>query len=626
MNAGTASSSALAGYRVLDGEIVLQPVGEVTHAFSDADGSLSVSELQTSAIRDLANDVTLSGAEEPAAYIEENFIGDGTTTVFELRDAIFRGTDRTLLLDSFNGAAFDLSQWQVSDPGSHFALGSAGLTMDGGNGFDGQTTLTALDVVEMGGSIVIQMSGVVLGATSDGMLGGMYEGTTVLENCFAGFRVRQNSGTTVLVPVINGAEAGTVFTPLSGHTYMLRLRLHCVEMQRVPQRYYCMVDGVMQAFGSASGLAAPIDIVFDLVDEGVASSTPATVLYDSAATGIAISNTPATCTFVVANSTQLFGSISSVSVSRPGSAWIVSTLPGGAKQTRLIGVAGQGEDCTLTYGTQTGATGKATFFAGRVPAIGERVTVLYRNRKRAVARLADATSIAAEAIGGTPGTSRWLGKVLQPIARSSMDCENAAQAILAFATSRTAAISGTYALANPIVDIWPGDVLAVTSDGVTSSFLLRSVAAKDTNSLPELIRYDLRFANDWAADWTDGIGLKLSIDIAADALLPQTATSGPAQVLANLQQLSVTSLTETALSLDMGTDPPTGGGFEVRRKDWEFGAGIDAGDLVLRSSVRAFSIPRAAQIEDFFVRQYDTSTPPLYSRFSSAVFLNAPVS
>jgi hypothetical protein len=60
-------------------------------------------------------------------------------------------------------------------------------------------------------------------------------------------------------------------------------------------------------------------------------------------------------------------------------------------------------------------------------------------------------------------------------------------------------------------------------------------------------------------------------------------------------------------------------------KDWAFGVGIDAADLVLRSPVRSFSIPIAAQLERVFVRMYDGSTPPLYSRFSSAVFVNMPI-
>jgi hypothetical protein len=53
--------------------------------------------------------------------------------------------------------------------------------------------------------------------------------------------------------------------------------------------------------------------------------------------------------------------------------------------------------------------------------------------------------------------------------------------------------------------------------------------------------------------------------------------------------------------------------------------GVDAADLVLRSPVRSFSIPLAAQTQRFYIRMYDASTPPLYSRFSSALFVNSPV-
>ncbi len=628
-NAANAASSSYAAYRALNGQILIQPVGNVTHAFSDADGTLSVSELQTSAVRELANDVTLSGNEEPAAYIHENFFGDGTTTVFELSESAYRDANRTLVLDNFRERVPNPAQWIVTDPGSCFALRSTGLTMSGGNGSDGQTTLAAIDAIEMGGSVVVQLSGVLLSAGCDGMLAGMYQGLPVLAECFAGFRVRQSvsgtGGVTVIVPVVKGVEAGTVFTPIAGHAYTIRLRLHCVEMQRVAQRYYCMVDGVIQAFGDPDGVAAPMDVVFELVDEGTSSNTPATVLYDSAATGRTIAGTPTTCAFVLVDATQMFGSIGSVSVTRNGSIWIVSTLPSGVQQTRLIGVAGQGVDCSVSFGTAAGSPGNVTFLAGRVPVAGERVSVHYRNQQRSVARLADADSLAAEAISGGPGTRRWLGKVTLPTARNSADCESATQAVLAFATSRTAAIAGTYAMVNPVQDVWPGDVLAITSAGVTSSLLVRGVVLQDGSAVPEVRQYKVSFANDWAAEWAAGIGLKLSEEIAADAYLPQTASSAPGQVLANLQQLTVTSLTNAVLQVDAGTAPPAGGGFEVRLKDWQFGAGVDGADLVLRSPGRSFSVPIAAQLQRLYVRMYDASTPPLYSRFSSAVFVNMPV-
>jgi hypothetical protein len=634
VNASDAAGASYGGYRALNGQIMLQPAGSVTHSFSDADGSLSVTELQSGAIRELANDVTLSGAEEAAAYINESFVGDGTTTVFELTESAYRDAVRTLINDSFDGAAIDTTQWSGSDPGGHISLGAGGLMLNGGTGQDGQTTLAALDALEIGGSIVVELGGVVLGAASDGLVAGLYAGTVQLAACFAGFRVRQSSsqtgGVTILVPVLNGAEVGSSFTPLAGHTYTLRLRLHSVEMQRIMQRYYCMVDGVVQGFGDLNGVSAPCDVVFELVDEGESSNTPATVLYDSAAATGTLQGSPATCAFALVNSTQLFGSIRAVNVTRTGSAWVVSTLPDSTKQTRLIGTAGEGVDCEVSYGTSAGTPGKVTFLAGRVPVVGEIVTVQYRNQQRSVSRMADAASVAAEAQAGAggniSGTSRWLGKVLQPVARSSADCEAAAQALLAFATSRTAAVAGSYSTVNPPADIWPGDVLAVTSEGVTSSLLVRSVEVKDGNAVPEIRTYAIKFANDWATEWADGLGLKLSEAIAENASLPAVAENAPAQVLANLQQLSVTTVNGSEVQMDAGCDPPTGGGFEVRRRDWNFGADVDTADLVLRSPVRNFSIPRAAQVERYYVRMYDASSPALYSRFSSAVFLNVPLS
>jgi len=66
---------------------------------------------------------------------------------------------------------------------------------------------------------------------------------------------------------------------------------------------------------------------------------------------------------------------------------------------------------------------------------------------------------------------------------------------------------------------------------------------------------------------------------------------------------------------------PPGGGFEVRRRDFAFQAGQDA-DLVLRSAVGNFDVPKAAGAEKFYIRMYDGSTPPNYSEFSAVVVLN----
>ena len=154
VNAGNVAAAAYAAYRVLDGAVSLQPAGTVTHALSDGDGTLQVAALKTSSVKELANDVTVSGEMESAAYVTETFAGDGTTTVFQLAEAPFRPKETSnssqLLSDSFNQGVFNSQVWQVADPGSHLGLSAAGLTMTGGNGLDGQTTLTAIDAIRDG--------------------------------------------------------------------------------------------------------------------------------------------------------------------------------------------------------------------------------------------------------------------------------------------------------------------------------------------------------------------------------------------------------------------------------------------------------------------------------------------
>ena len=60
---------------MLNGALAMQPVGSVTHTLDfdagQGDGTLQVAALKTSMVKELANDVTLSGAIEPTAYVSE---------------------------------------------------------------------------------------------------------------------------------------------------------------------------------------------------------------------------------------------------------------------------------------------------------------------------------------------------------------------------------------------------------------------------------------------------------------------------------------------------------------------------------------------------------------------------
>ena len=255
-HAGVVANTTYTAYRAVNGALNLTPAGNVVHALNDGDGTLTVAGLKTAAVRELANDVTVSGEMEASIYWTELFMGDGATTEFDLAgepDAPNAG-HATLIDDDFSGNAFNLQTWEIADPGSHLSLSGgasgSGLTLTGGNGYDGQTTLTAYDPVELGGTIVVELAGVTLNAGSAGVLGGLYMGATMQANCFAGLNISQSAGATVLAPVVNGLVTGTSFPLLAGHLYTLRIRLHCPEVERVKQTYYAMVDGVVEQFGS----------------------------------------------------------------------------------------------------------------------------------------------------------------------------------------------------------------------------------------------------------------------------------------------------------------------------------------------------------------------------------------
>ncbi len=612
-NAGVVAAAAYSGYRVVSGALSLLTAGAVVHSFSDSDGTLLPQAIRTAQVKELANDVTLTGEMEPSTYVTELFEGDGTTTVFKLSAPPFHPGKRsgggTLLNDQFQQAELDEDVWTLTDPGSVMSLGSLGLLLNGGDGQDGGTTLTAIPSIEMGGTLLIEVGGIALANASDGVLGGLYSGTTTRQACVAGFDLKQESGATVVTPLVDGIEVGSGMTLLSGHTYTLRLHLHCQEAQRVGQIYYAMVEGALQSFGGALA-AEPMYVVFEVQDLGAASNTPSTLLYDGV-----LASTPAVCTFSLVNAEQIFGTIDFCRLTQQGSVWITSTPPSAPKQTRLTGTAGEGVDCHLT------TTGTVTFFSGRVPVAGEVIVVSYRLTDRSVARLSDPESIEEETASGVAGTAQWLGKVSSPVARSSVDCANAAAALLSLATSPDAALSGRFTVVNPGADIWPGDVLSLAQAGLTRNVLVREVSIVDGAAAPELMTYEMSFANDWA----EAVGLTVSEAIATDVVLPVAAeaTAG-AGVLPNLAQLQVLTASATALQVDAGTAPLNGGGFEVRRRDGGFSPNSDQ-DLVLRSPVRSFSIPREAQMERYYVRQYDGSTPPMYSRFSSAAFTNLPL-
>jgi hypothetical protein len=266
-------------------------------------------------------------------------------------------------------------------------------------------------------------------------------------------------------------------------------------------------------------------------------------------------------------------------------------------------------------------TGKVVFYTGYTPVAGEQIAVNYRTIGRSVGRAINIANQLSLSAAGSPAVAVWTGSVTNPPARSSADCLNAALAIEQAACDVSALWSGTYSGNNICFarDVWPGDALLLNapSASLNTQMVVRTVKVIYRSSYPDLVEYSIRFANDWAED----LAILTSTEVPADAWIP--AKTAPTY-LSNLTNLVVTALNGSTVAISIGLSPPIGGGFEIRRRDFEFMPGEDPG-LVSRAILPNITLSRETANDRYYVRMYDGSTPPNYSEFSTALFINLPV-
>ena len=614
-SAGQAANMARAAYRALNGAIMLASVQTTVHPLNESDGSLNLANLgfTASVKRALANDVTVCGENEPVAYVTEYFLGDGVTTEFDLAEDPFflPASKSTIINELFNEPEINQTVWCASG-GGYITLGPSGLAMNGGKGYDGGTTLFWLDPIEMGGTLLLELVGVTLSPGSEGILGGFFNCYMTASGCTAGIQAtpQQGTGTVTLQPIVMGTGAGTTFTVNPANTYTLRLRIHCPECYRAPAMYYAFGDNGPIGAGGVWQMA-PGNIQMEVQEfvNGV-GATPVT-LYDGA-----IANLPAPCNLVPVSSINLIGTIRAINLTNLGSGWVVSTPPNGGPYTRRIGTTAESAECHLER------TGKVAFYTGYTPVAGEQIAVSYRTIGRAVGRAVNTASQQALAAAGSPSVAAWIGSVTHPAARTSTDCRSAAQVMEQAAASTSALWNGTYRgnRTSFASDVWPGDALLLNapSTNLNVQVVVRMVKVTYSPSLPDLVEYEITFANDWA----DDLAIKTSATVPANAWLP--APVNPT-VLGNLLHLSVTALNGSTVTVNTGVTPPAGGGFEIRLRDFAFMAGQDP-TLVLRGSQPNLTFLRDSASDRFYIRMYDGSTPPNYSEFSTALFINLPLS
>ena len=612
--AGRLACQARAAYRAQGGVLQLAEIPSAVHPLSETDGTLNLAALSfnSSARRALANDITVCGEHEPVAYVTEYFLGDGVTAQFNLAERPWfpPASKATIIDELFNQPNIDLAVWNAGGSG-FLSLGAGGLAMNGGSGIDGHTMLTWIDAIELGGTFLMEASGISLATGSNGVLSGLYVGSDTISGCIAGFQVnaQPGAGAVTVQPVVQGQAMGITYSINPSNLYTLRIRLHCPECERTLATYRSFGDaGAITCGGQTNN--APAKLLFEIQEcvNGVAGM-PVT-LYDGA-----VSSLPPACSVVAASLITMYGSMRAFRVSNQGTGWVVSTPASGNPYTRRVGSTAQAGECSLDR------AGRLVFNAGFIPLPGEQVTVNYRTLGRAAGRAVNVASQQALAASGLPAVAQWIGSVTNPPPRSSADCRNAASTMVAAAAGVSALWSGSFQCSNATLasDVWPGDALLLNAPSLAldSQVVVRAVKLSYASSSPDLVVYDISFANDWA----DDLAIRTSDSVPADAWLPVPVS---ASVLPNLTSLTVTALTGTSVTINTGIPAPSGGGFEIRRRDFAFAPGEDS-DLVMRGSQQAMTFSRETAGDRFYIRMYDGSTPPNYSEFSTALFINLPV-
>jgi hypothetical protein len=525
----------------------------------------------------------------------------------------------TLFDEEYTISPLDPALWSVTDPSNSVSVSGGELQIAGGTGLDGATTVQFAEQVELGGALVIEHGDVMFSAASAAVLGGLYPGAVSLAGCLAGFHVTPNGVQSNIQALVNGVNTGTPITTTAGHHYLLTTRLYSQEIYRLQQIFHSSIHPSGSGFGGAE-VAADVRIVLELQDidptNPATQVAPATVLYDGM-----ISAAPDFCTCALVNASSLWCTVAFTRLIQAVDAEVRSALPGQSYITQLVGTLEEGAECEVT------SSSALEFYPQYAPAPNQLIEVHYRSLGPALARITNPASIATQQRGIDNGLHGAVRHPKEPPARTAADCEMAALAMLDDSTRP--AWTGEYDVWSNFLpgganDVFPGDGLniAIPSRGAAFSAIVSDVEITANNPEGEHFSYKIKFANDAAKQ----LAFEFEAAKGTTSLFVNQYTNAQVGVthLADLTTAQITQVTSTAISVDAGSPPVSGGGIEVRRSNAGWGPGNDR-NLVGRFVTQAFTIPRLSGVQDCYLQQYDNSMPPKYSRYSAALHVDYPL-
>ena len=601
-----------ASYRAHDGKLYFEEVGQQSFTISEQDAHFVPEGLVLLQSDQLRNDVTIIGELEPLVYVRDYFLGNGTTLGFYLSDTPFSKTAVTVFQEDYTAASLEPTLWSVTDPNGRVSVSGGQLQINGG-----PATVRFVEQLELAGGLMMQHGQVVFNAASSGTFGGIYNGAVGDPNCIAGFSISPNGANCNLQGLVNGALAGSALTTVPGHLYAFTSQLFCNEAHRIHQTYLSSTHPA----GSGRGgdfISAAMRVVLAVHDVDPNNpgtlAAPATVLYDDV-----LPTPPGFATYALANGPNLHVSVSFTRLQHVVDTEVRSLVPGGEFHTRLTGNFADGGECYVT------SSAELRFYPPYPPQINEQVVVAYRSSARAMARVQDTNSIAAHHHGSDSGRRSYVRRLKLPLAPTSIDCENAAVALLDDAVQP--AWAGEYRMVSdflPIGDVIPTNAvqISVPSRGAAFTAIVREVDLQVVFLRDDRSEYLLRFSNDAAESLAfDFETMTLTAPLTA---VFTTTVPSSSLYLPPLTAAQVTNVIATEITVDAGIAPPPGGGIEVRRSNGGWGPGSD-GNLAGRFTTQTFNLPRLSRVQGYYLRQYDASSPVKYSRDSALLYVDYPL-
>lgn len=626
-----------ATYRVSDGELLFQPVGQQTLTISESDPNFTPAALILEQPDALHNDVTIIGELEPTVYVRDYFLGNGTTLAFYLSHKPFGATVTaapgygepssqpalwspvnadekifTICEDDYTEAQLSPTLWDVDDPNGSLSLHGGQLCVNGG-----PATITYVEQMELAAGLLLQHGRFTFAGASSGIVGGLYSGTVSPGNCVAGFNITPAGSNCAIQAMINGSATGPVITTTPGHRYTFATQLVANEAHRVHQTYYSTAHPAGEGRGG-DAITATLRIVLSVHDVDPANPAtivaPATLLYDNV-----VGTSPGFVNYAPISATSLAGSVSFTRMQRTVGTEVRSMVPNGAFRTRLGGGMTDGGECYVS------SSGTLEFYAPYPPQANEQIVVAYRGSARALARVQDPVSIAEHEQGNDAGRRVYVRHLKSPLAPTSIDAENAAMALLDDAVQP--AWIGEYQAASdflPAQDVLPGDAIQISAPSRGASFtaVVREVGVSVISPADDRSLYSIKFANDAAQP------LALTFE---QMTLPgpvstiyNTGLGSSGQYIDSLTAAQITDVIASEITIDAGVAPPSGGGIEVRWSDGGWGTS-DSGNLAGRFTTQTFTLPRLSRVQGYYLRQYDGSLPAKYSRYSALLHVDYPL-